>query len=96
MQYLLQNKINYLGNSASYVYINTITNQSEDFIIYTGNATYSFDYKYFNSNEQTSTSFNIAMLYIHTLATIYCILYDLHLHVVISLQLQVTTLLQLL
>ena len=60
MQYLLQNKINYLGNSASYVYINTITNQSEDFIIYTGNATYSFDYKYFNSNEQTSTSFNIA------------------------------------
>ena len=59
MQYLLQNKVNYLNNSQSIVYVNTITNQSEDFIIYTNNDIHSFEFHWFNPNEQTGTTFDI-------------------------------------
>jgi len=60
MQYLLQNKVNYLNNPQSIVYVNTITNQSEDFIIYTNDNLHPFKFHWFNPNEQTNTTFNIA------------------------------------
>ena len=59
MQYIQQNKVNYLSDSNALTYVDTLTNQTHDFIVYSGDKLYNYIYGWNNTKTTTGTSFTI-------------------------------------
>ena len=59
MQYIQQNKVNYLSDSNALTYVDTLTNQTHDFIVYSGDKLYNYVYGWNDTKTATGTSFTI-------------------------------------